>query len=308
MLSAPLRSFILILLLLGGLAVFFISDFSPFAASSASDNVGDGYSYIADVDLWHRTNRETEVNAVSRFDLTHDLNDVPMEIGDWWGEERPETNVEVMILLDPEQYVQRLYWNSEGQHMWLTMIGGRSSQPFHPPDICYDVDGWNYNLSSVSIELDGGGRIYGMWMEAQKQFPERERPTDHIVFYFYLFPERTRQYQDGIVLFKLTSALYGDLDNTLAVHADFLRNFFTQASNAESTAALLQIPDTSLVSRPMSSPSANPLPNLSANPLLNTLANTVPDSVPPAMPGTVPGKTFSFRPDAQAAFAPRSLQ
>ncbi|MEX1020707.1 MAG: exosortase-associated EpsI family protein [Litorilinea sp.] len=229
-LAAPLRSFVLILLFVGGLAAFFTSDFSPFAQSSTQLTASDGYQYIADVDLWHRTNRETEVNAVSQFDLTHDLNDVPMEIGDWRGENHPETNVEVMILLDPEQYVQRLYWNSQGQHMWLTMIGGRSSQPFHPPDICYDVDGWNYNLSSVPIELDGGGRIYGMWMEAQKQLPEYDTPTDHIVFYFYLFPERTRQYQDGIVLFKLTSARYGDLDNTLAVHTDFLRNFFTEAA------------------------------------------------------------------------------
>lgn len=231
-LSAPVRSFVLILLFVGGLAVYFTSDFSPFAASSAQLSAQDGFRYIADVDLWHRTHRETEVEAISRFDLTHDLNEVPMDVGDWRGEDHPETNVEVMILLDPEQYVQRLYWNSQGQHMWLTMIGGRSSQPFHPPDICYDVDGWNYNLSSVPIELEGGGRIYGMWMEAQKEFPDHPQPVDHIVFYFYLFPERTRQYQDGIVLFKLTSALYGDLDTTLAVHTDFLRNFFTEASNA----------------------------------------------------------------------------
>lgn len=230
--SAPLRSFILILLLLGGLVAFFMSDFSPFSTGTAQSSFQDGYEYIADVDLWHRTNRETTVNAVSRFDLAHDLNDVPMQIGNWAGEDHPETNVEVMILLDPEQYVQRLYYNAQGQHMWLTMIGGRSSQPFHPPDICYDVDGWNYNLSSVPIELEGGGRIYGMWMEAQKLFPGREEPTDHIVFYFYLFPERTRQYQDGIVLFKLTSARYGDLENTLAVHTDFVRNFFTEATNA----------------------------------------------------------------------------
>lgn len=229
--TAALRSFILILLFVGGLAAFFSSDFSPFAGNAVQSSQDSGYSYIADVDLWHRTNRETAVNSITRFDLTHDLNDVPMNVGVWRGEERPETNVEVMILLDPEQYVQRLYWNDQGQHIWLTMIGGRSSQPFHPPDICYDVDGWNYNLSSVPIELEGGGQIYGMWMEAQKQFPDQDRLTDHIVFYFYLFPDRTRQYQDGIVLFKLTSARYGDLENTLAVHTDFLRNFFTEAAD-----------------------------------------------------------------------------
>jgi hypothetical protein len=135
-----------------------------------------------------------------------------------------------MILLEPEQYVQRLYFNSQGQHIWLSMIGGRSSQPFHAPDICYDADGWQYNLASAPIPLDGGGAIYGLWMDAEKLLPGETTATEHAVFYFYLFPNAAREHKDGIVLFKLTSAHYGSMEETLAVHADFIRHLFLSAA------------------------------------------------------------------------------
>ncbi len=141
----------------------------------------------------------------------------------------PETNKEVMILLDPEQYVQRLYKNSAGHYIWLSMIGGRSSQPFHAPDICYAADGWQFNSDSYPIELDDGQQLYGLWLEAQKQMPGDEHFTEHIVFYFYLFPDAKRDLADGIVLFKLTSSRYNSAEETLAMQADFVRHLFTGA-------------------------------------------------------------------------------
>lgn len=189
----------------------------------------DPLVYIADLDFWQRTNRETAVTAVTPFDLAHDLNNVPLTIGDWTGIDVPETNQEVMILLDPEQYIQRLYQNSAGQYMWLSMIGGRSSQPFHAPDICYDADGWQYNLGSHPMPLVNGGELYGLWLEAKKQMPGEQNFTEHIVYYFYLFPNSQRALNDGIVLFKLTSPRYGSLEETLAIHADFVQQFFTSA-------------------------------------------------------------------------------
>ena len=141
----------------------------------------------------------------------------------------PETNREVLILLEPEQYVRRLYINDEERYLWLSVIGGRNSQPFHAPDICYDADGWQYNLNSHAIELDGGDEIYGLWLEAQKSMSEDDVKREHIVFYFYLFPKDDRELSDGIVLFKLTSTKYGTAEETLAVHADFVRELFTSA-------------------------------------------------------------------------------
>jgi hypothetical protein len=219
---------VLVLLLLAVLFVYIPPAELPLWGQPLSAQ-HDPFTYIADLDFWQRTNRETAVTAITHFDLAHDLNKVPLAIGDWAGVDVPETNQEVMILLDPEQYIQRLYQNSAGQYIWLSMIGGRSSQPFHAPDICYDADGWQYNLGSHAMPLADGGDLYGLWLDAKKQMPGDEHYTEHVVYYFYLFPNSQRALADGIVLFKLTSPRYGNVEETLAIHADFIQQFFTSA-------------------------------------------------------------------------------
>lgn len=216
------------LLLVVGLLAVYVPRLTPILSGQA-DSSSDDLVYIADLDFWQRTDREVEITANARFDLDSDLTQIPLTLGDWVGKEVPETNQEVMILLDPEQYVQRLYQNSQGQYIWLSMIGGRSSQPFHAPDICYDADGWTYNLSSSAVALENGGEVHGLWMEARKRFPGDSVDAEHIVFYFYLFPDRARELKDGIVLFKLTSGRYGTPEETLTIHADFVRHLFSSA-------------------------------------------------------------------------------
>lgn len=188
-----------------------------------------GYWYQTDLDYWRQTGRARQVLAAAPFDLEHDLHDIPLQVGDWRGEDKQETNQEVIILLDPEQYVLRLYQNSKGQYVWLSMIGARSSQAFHPPDVCYDADGWQWNMNSKTTQLTGGGEIYGLYLEAHKQLADQATPTEHVVYYFYLFPNNRRDLSDGIVLFKLTSGRYGTVEETLEVQADFVRQLFLSA-------------------------------------------------------------------------------
>lgn len=222
------RNLFVVAALVLGLGFVYGNRFTP-ALVGRAQPAADTNTFITDLDYWQRTDRETEVVATTRFDLDADLNDIPLILGDWQGEEIPQTNEEVMILLDPEQYVQRLYRNDRGHYLWLSMIGGRSSKPFHAPDICYDADGWTYDLSSSAIPLKDGGEIHGLWMRAEKLFPGESVPAEHIIFYFYLFPDRQRNLQDGIVLFKLTSGNFGSIEETLEVHRDFVQHLFTQA-------------------------------------------------------------------------------
>jgi len=191
--------------------------------------------YTSDLDFWQRTPRETTVLATAHFDLDHSLADVPMQVGSWTGERRPETNQEVLILLEPEQYEQRLYRDADGFPIWLSLVGGRSSQPFHAPDICYDADGWQYSLGSYPVTLAQGGSIWGLYLTAHKDEADPNQPgnttrVEHVVFYFYLFPDDGRALEDGIVLFKLTSSRAGTVEETLERHADFVRQFFTHAA------------------------------------------------------------------------------
>lgn len=222
------RGLVTALLLVIGVFVAYSPQLAP-TLWGGTQSPAQTLTYIADLDYWQRTDREIQVIANARFDLDSQLTNVPLTLGDWKGEEVPENNQEVIILLDPEQYVQRLYQNSQGQYMWLSMIGGRSSQPFHAPDICYDADGWQYNLSSKAIPLEDGGEVHGLWMEANKVFPGQTEETEHIVFYFYLFPNKSRELKDGIVLFKLTSSRYGSIEETLQLHTDFVRQLFKRA-------------------------------------------------------------------------------
>ena len=219
----------LVVLLVAGLALVYLPQI--FAAFSAPQRLSttDELVYITDLDFWQRTPRERAVVAKAHFDLDHDLNDVPFVVGAWQGIDVPETNQEVLILLEPEQYIQRLYSDDAGRSIWLSMVGGRSSQPFHAPDICYGADGWQYDLGSHATKLADGGEIYGLWLHGKKQIPGYEQPAEHVVYYFYLFPDTRRHQADGIVLFKLTSGRYGTLEETLAMHEEFVRAFFSRA-------------------------------------------------------------------------------
>jgi hypothetical protein len=226
--STAFRSAVVIAMLLGGLAFVY----APHRLAPANGQAGDeaAFTYVADLDYWQRTERERSVGTSVPLDLAHDLDRVPLQVGNWRGEDVPETNLEVFILLEPEQFVQRLYRDDAGHYLWLSLIGGRQSRSFHPPDLCYDADGWQTSLSSRAIALDEGGELYGFRLEARKAMPGETSATEHEAFYFYLFPDAQRDQADGIVLFKLTSPRSGSVEETLALQDDFVRRLFRRAS------------------------------------------------------------------------------
>src|SRR5688572_20776436 len=95
------------MLLLAGVLVAYSPQFAP-SLWGRVESPANTLTYIADLDYWQRTDREIQVVANARFDLDTELTNVPLTLGDWQGKEVPESNQEVIILLDPEQYVQRL--------------------------------------------------------------------------------------------------------------------------------------------------------------------------------------------------------
>lgn len=225
------NSLALIIILAGGLLIF--SRQAIWRPVAEPDADATQFRYVADVDFWQRTGREQIVTSVARFDLAHNLNDVPLQLGGWQGQDVPETNQEVFILLEPEQFVRRLYRDQAGHYLWLTLIGGRNSRAFHPIDLCYEADGWQTTLSSQRIPLNGTDGLYGLWLEAQKSPAGGGPALEDIVFSFYLFPDRRRDPADGIVLFKITSPRCGSAPETLAVQGDFLRALFSRAEGTK---------------------------------------------------------------------------
>lgn len=181
------------------------------------------HAFMADIDRWRRTNRERQVQARYDFSLSGDLAALPLQVGNWQGVDLPQTNLEVMILLEPEQYVYRRYTRSDGKFVWLSLIASRQAKSFHSPQICYDADGWQTDVTSEPVELDEGS-LYALRLDAHKD------PWEHVVLYFFLYPDRLRDANSGTVLFKVTAPLEGSLADTLALQKSFIREFFHSAS------------------------------------------------------------------------------
>lgn len=215
---------VILLLLIGSFAVYAPRWLNASLYQLASQ--ANRFLYVTDIDYWQRTEREQLVYATFAFDLAHNLNKLPLTLGTWQGEDKPQTNEDVLIMLDPSQYVRRLYQNDSGHYIWLSLIGGHGSRTFHPPEMCYDAHEWHTVLTSQSLTLDEGGQLYGWWLEAQKKSAEGEPMSEQVNFYFYLFPDHARDAADGIVIFKLTSPRYGTVEETLALYGDFIDQLF----------------------------------------------------------------------------------
>ncbi len=218
------RHLLVIVVLLAAIgATFLISQRNRLGAVA-----GTGHEFVADLDNWQRTERERAVTSPYDFSLGSDLGkQIPLKLGDWIGQDVPQTNLEVFILLEPEQYVQRMYQLPDRRFVWLSLIGSRKSKSFHSPQICYDTDGWQTEASSEAIPLDAG-EAYALRLVATKRITA-DVSAEHVIMYFYLWPNYARNPQDGMVLVKVTAPLYDTVENTLALEKEFLRQLITSA-------------------------------------------------------------------------------
>lgn len=224
------RTFLILFLLIVGIVAVYLPRWQT-TLTFAQSKEADAYTYVTDIDYWQRTKRERLVKTPYAFDLAHDLAEVPLEFGNWKGEERPQTNEDVLIMLDPDQYVRRLYKSDEGHYLWLSLIAGHGSRTFHPPEMCYDAHEWQTTLSSHAVELEDKSELYGLWLAAVRPSETQDDTSEQYNFYFYLYPNPTRAANEGIVLFKLTSSRYGSIEETQAIHEDFVRQLFSQTEN-----------------------------------------------------------------------------
>jgi hypothetical protein len=215
------------LLVIGVLALAALATASLFWRQAGPAARVDGYSLVADISNWQRTERQRVVQSPYDFTLAADLAALPKTLGLWVGEDVPQTNLEVFILLEPEQYVQRRYTLPDGRYVWLSLIGSRKSKSFHAPQICYDADGWRTESASEIVALQAGD-VHALSLVADKALASGGKAR-HAVLYFYLWPDAARDVGQGTVLVKVTAPIYGSIAETLDMEKDFLRLLFASA-------------------------------------------------------------------------------
>jgi hypothetical protein len=225
----PLRYLVVIVLLaLTGLGAIFLS-----AQDQELEQAPAGYTFVTDVDAWLRTDRQRTVTTSYDFRLGPNLDDIPLELGKWRGVNVPETNQEVFIILEPEHYLLRRYERYEEPEvdlagasrpqLWLTLIGSHKLKSFHPPQICYRSIGWQTQVGSEAIPI-GGSDLYALKAVASGE----GRRT--IVLYFYIWPDASRDTEgQGAVMFRVSAALQGTEEATVALAREFIPLFFLDA-------------------------------------------------------------------------------
>jgi len=193
---------------------------------SSGEPATTGYALVADLDTWRATPREHQVQAAFDLRLDADFTQVPPHLGDWTGEDVPQDNLEVYVLLQPEQYLFRRYRRPDGTLLWLSLLGSREARSFHPPQICYTADGWQTEMRSEAVPL-AAGELWAMHLLARKGEARQS------VLYFYLWPDRERRPEEGTVLFKVTAPLNSrdpqEVARVLEGQKDFVRRFFLSA-------------------------------------------------------------------------------
>ncbi len=177
------------------------------------------HTWVVDVDTWRRTPYQRVVRSPFDFDVRHDLHRIPLDVGPWHGVDVPQTNIEVFILLEPEQYLQRRYTYTDGRFLWLSVIGSRKERSFHPPEICYMSDGWQARVSDVDVPLRKGS-IRALKVSARKG------EWQHVVLYFFVWPDQARDLSRGVVMFKVTVPVTREEADALALARQFIREFF----------------------------------------------------------------------------------
>ncbi len=188
---------------------------------------GQSYFYIVDLDTWRATERQRRVASWYDFRASPVLHDVPLQIGRWVGQDIEERNQEVFLILEPEQYVKRLYTlqdDPRGRYVWLYLIGSRKLKSFHHPDICYSAIEWQTSVSSEVMPLDEG-EIYALKLVARN---DREA---HLSLYFFILPDDSYDESKGMVMFRVASPIWdGDERATVQLQKDFMRHFFFSSS------------------------------------------------------------------------------
>ncbi len=182
-----------------------------------------GRVFVTDVDYWRKTNRQRTVRTPYDFTLGPNLAAIPLEVGEWRGVDVPEDNQEVYILLEPEVYILRRYTRPDGRYLWLHLIGSHKTKSFHSPQLCYSALEWQTSVGSEAIPI-GPAEVYALKVVA------RRPPQQHIVLYFFLWPNARRETTtDGLVMFRVTAPLQGTEEETMAMEREFIRQFFTAA-------------------------------------------------------------------------------
>ena len=176
-----------------------------------------------------------------RIPLTQPLSALPIDVGEWSGQEGTIFPERVLEILKIDDYLVRRYQDIEGNSIWL-YIGYWETQErgatYHSPKHCLPAHGWDpLSADRVFVSLAGGSgklevnryvvqkgdqrRLVMYWYDAQG-----EDVADEIKARYLLLKNAITRNRTHGAMIRTLGPMTGSLDQTFARHVNYIQAMY----------------------------------------------------------------------------------
>jgi hypothetical protein len=197
------------------------------AAPNEKEQPSDG-NYVTLVDLegfYGITPYERIVAGPYDFTLGPSLSAIPLQLGDWKGSDLPITD-DIKQFLNPDEALNRLYTNIDGQVVYFSVFGSRGGKTFtifeHTPAICFPNAGWTTTGQETVAMPVGGSQMYVHQVRAQRD------GAGYVAMYWYVWESVDRNAEKGVSSVRIYATDTRGVAAAAAANTEFLQQLFTE--------------------------------------------------------------------------------
>jgi EpsI family protein len=155
------------------------------------------------------------------------LHRVPAQIGEWHLIQEYEMSAEAANELKPDEYIARIYVNSDGEEVDFTILAGSHTGAFHNPQVCFRVQNWEFaENESITLNVPEREPIPARFVRLISLDGQRR---EAVGIYFYSTPMGYRDDTSTARIFLLLSRLGAGSQQ----RAYFIRFLKTATGNPE---------------------------------------------------------------------------
>jgi EpsI family protein len=149
------------------------------------------------------------------------LDKIPATLGDWTLLDEYPMSASARNELKPDEYVARIYVNSNGDQADLSIIAGSHTGAFHNPQVCFRVQNWNFGETN-EILLQVPGKEEPIPASFVRLVSTEGQNRQAVGIYFYSTPMGYRTDTSSARIFLLLARLTG-MDQQRAYFVRFLK-------------------------------------------------------------------------------------
>ncbi len=115
------------------------------------------------------------------------LKRVPAQMGEWHLIQEYEMSADAANELKPDEYIARIYVNSNGEEADFTILAGSHTGAFHNPQVCFRVQNWEF-ADNREVELKVPGLKEPIYARIVHLINLRDPKREAVGIYFYSTP------------------------------------------------------------------------------------------------------------------------